>query len=298
MTPGLSLPAAAELTRTGDIWLFRGRSGPDRAIQTVTNAPVNHVGMALVLEDLPPLIWHAELGRSLVDVWTGQHHRGAQLHDLDAAVRHWHHRYQQRAWLRQLSPIVSRAQEDAALQMVAQLAGTPFPAAARLAGRWVAGRLRRHRSPRDDTMQTAYCAELVARGYQAMGLLPGDVSPSWYDPGRFWSGDHLLLLLGAELAEEIAASRCPFCSASVAASSARRSRSESELMRRCGLTLSPAGPGIGLESGADPGDPGCHRRPIRPLWKEPDRSLRSTDSGDPQWPQSMTRWPAKDWCAR
>src|SRR3712207_1710579 len=63
--------------------LFRsGASVADRAIRTLTNAPVNHVGMAVVLEDLPPLLWHAELGRSLPDVWTGAHQRGVQLHDL------------------------------------------------------------------------------------------------------------------------------------------------------------------------------------------------------------------------
>lgn len=45
-------------------------------MHAATNSPVNHVGMALVLDDLPPLIWHAELARSLVDHWSGDHHRG------------------------------------------------------------------------------------------------------------------------------------------------------------------------------------------------------------------------------
>ena len=72
-SPGLDLAAAVELTRTGDVWLFRGTSGPDRAIQALTNAPVNHVGMSVVLDDLPPLMWHAELGASLPDVWTSNH---------------------------------------------------------------------------------------------------------------------------------------------------------------------------------------------------------------------------------
>jgi hypothetical protein len=58
----ISLDQALDLTRTGDIWIFRGRSGPDRAIQTLTNSPVNHVGMSLVIEDMPRLMWHAELG--------------------------------------------------------------------------------------------------------------------------------------------------------------------------------------------------------------------------------------------
>jgi hypothetical protein len=33
--------------------------------------------MAVVLEDLPPLLRHAELGRSLPDVWTGRRPRNA-----------------------------------------------------------------------------------------------------------------------------------------------------------------------------------------------------------------------------
>src|SRR4051794_22968999 len=72
MREGLALGAAVDLTRTGDVWLFRGRSAADQAIRAVTNAPVNHVGMAVVLEDLPPLLWHAELGRSLPDAWTAE----------------------------------------------------------------------------------------------------------------------------------------------------------------------------------------------------------------------------------
>ncbi|MGH2841524.1 MAG: hypothetical protein ACRDKY_11950, partial [Solirubrobacteraceae bacterium] len=54
----LSLDEAVAAASTGDIWLFRGRSIADRAIQTVTNSPVNHVGMVVALDDLPPLLWH------------------------------------------------------------------------------------------------------------------------------------------------------------------------------------------------------------------------------------------------
>jgi hypothetical protein len=45
---------------------------------------------------------------------------------------------------------------------------------------------------------------VVALTYQAMGLLPDDRHPSWYDPGRFWSGDDLALEGGAALGGEIA----------------------------------------------------------------------------------------------
>ncbi len=194
----LTLDAAVDLTRTGDLWLFRGHSAADHAIRVVTNAPVNHVGMAVVLDDLPPLLWHAELGKGLVDVWTGSHHRGVQLHDLRAAVGLWCGRYQQRAWLRQLDAAVTSDMEGALLRTIAQLDGTPFPATAALAGRWARGRVRRSAPP-----EMTYCAEVVAATYAAMGLLDGRRPTNYYDPGRFWSGDDLELERGARLGEEI-----------------------------------------------------------------------------------------------
>jgi hypothetical protein len=206
----IGLDEAVELTRTGDIWLFRGDSAADRAIQLTTNSPINHVGMAIVIEDLPPLMWHAELGRSLPDVWSGNHQRGVQLHDLRDAVTVWAHRYGQRAWLRQLDHPVTRETEDAVLRTVARLDGTPFPSTARLASRWLRGRIPKFRQGgRELELETAYCAEVVAITYEEMGLLPAGRRPNWYDPGRFWSGDDLDLGRGAKLGEEIAVDVAP-----------------------------------------------------------------------------------------
>lgn len=203
----LTLDEAVDESRTGDLWVFRGRSVPDRAIQTMTNSPVNHVGMVIVVEDLPPMMWHAELGRSLPDLWSGGHQRGVQLHDLRAAVTVWGVRYGQRAWFRQLEPMATAAMEDAALRTVARLDGLPFPSTARLAGRWARGRVPQlRRPPRDRVLESAYCAEVVAVTYEAMGLLSTDRRSSWYDPGRFWSGHHLALLDGFTLGDEIAVS--------------------------------------------------------------------------------------------
>jgi hypothetical protein len=200
----INLDEAAELTRTGDLWLFHGRSAADRAIQVATNSPVNHVGMAVVIEDLPPLMWHAELGRSLPDLWSGTRHRGAQLHDLRSAVVVWATKYRQRAWLRQLHGQRTHDMDDAVLRTIARLDGTPFPTTARLASRWLRGRIRRKRGTRDTDLDTAYCAEIVAITYEAMGLLPRGRKPNWYDAGRFWSGDRLGLAGGAYLGTEIA----------------------------------------------------------------------------------------------
>jgi hypothetical protein len=199
----LTLDEAVDLTRSGDVWVFRGRSPADRAIQVLSNAPVNHVGMTVILDDLPPLMWHAELGRSLPDLWTGNHQRGVQLHDLRDAVRVWGDKYGQRAWLRQLQPAVTREMEDAILQTVARLDGTPFPSTARLAARWLGGRVPVPKRS-EAAAETAYCAEVLATTYQAMRLLPADVRPNAYDPGSFWSGDDLWLGGGYALGGEIA----------------------------------------------------------------------------------------------
>lgn len=207
----LSLDAAMDITRTGDIWIFRGRTPADRAIRTFTNAPVNHVGMAVALEDLPPLMWHAELARSLRCSWCGDNHPGVQLHDLRAAVTRWQRRYQQQAWLRQLTPEVDRDQEDALLQVIARDDGVSFPSTSRLIWRWLRGRSTRvkalvgRRAAPDPTRPTvAYCAEIVALTFEEMGLLPEAYPINWYDPGKFWSGDRLPLADGWQLGREIA----------------------------------------------------------------------------------------------
>lgn len=227
--PGVSLAEAVDFARTGDIWLFRGRSRADRAIRALTNAPVNHVAMAVVLDDLPPLLWHAELGKGVLDVWAGKHQRGVQLHDMRESVLQWTGRYGQVAWFRQLTPDVTREQEDAVLRTIARWDGTPFPGSATLTARWIRGRAGAMAEPRENARyfraqarkalrrgegapqrstpgmspREAYCAEVVAVTYQAMGLLNPRLPSLYYDPGVFWSGDELVLtppsLLGAEV---------------------------------------------------------------------------------------------------
>jgi hypothetical protein len=196
----LPLDEALAGASTGDIWLFRGRSLADLAIRAATNSPVNHVGMAVTLDDLPPLLWHAELGRSLPDVWTGTRHRGVQLHLLRDAVRTWRERYGQRAWVRQLEGPIQRHHEDRLLETIERYDGRPFPTTPGVARQWLTARVRR----RSSSLETVYCAELVATTYQHMGLLPARRPASWYDPGRFWSGDRIELVPPFVLGSEIA----------------------------------------------------------------------------------------------
>jgi hypothetical protein len=194
----LTLDEAVDIAGTGDIWLFRGRSAADLAIRALTNSPVNHVGMVVAIDDLPPLLWHAELGRSLPDVWTGRRQRGVQLHHLPDAVSTWNERYRQQAWVRQLTGPIERHHEDRLMEIIARFDGRAFPTAPGLIKHAATGRLRRTSS-----LETIYCAELVATTYQHMGLLPSRRPASWYDPGRFWSGDRLELVPPFALAGEI-----------------------------------------------------------------------------------------------
>lgn len=222
----MSLSRALDETRTGDIWLFRGRSGPDRAIQSMTNSPVNHVGMTVAIDDLPPLMWHAELGHKLTDMWSGTTQRGVQLHDAREAAEQWMIHYGQRCWLRQLTPNPTREQEDRMLRVIARMDGTPFPSTMRLTARWFRGRVpqpndmtrgipfvdKRFRARADRKkaaqleagLETAYCAETVAITYEEMGLLSTHKRSNWFDAGSFWSGDTLPLAEGYKLGDEIA----------------------------------------------------------------------------------------------
>jgi hypothetical protein len=225
VTGTISLDELLETTRTGDIWLFRGRSGPDRLIRTLTNSPVNHVGMTVAIDDLPPLMWHAELGNKLTDLWTGTNHRGVQLNDARESVEQWVHRYEQRCWFRQLTPFATREQEDNLLRVIARMDGTPFPSTARLTGRFFRSRFptvadwtrgipvvhdrvqesaqRKKEEERAVGLETAYCAETVAITYEEMGLMAANKDTNWFDPGSFWSGDTLPLATGYALGEEI-----------------------------------------------------------------------------------------------
>ena len=199
----MTLDEAVAVAATGDVWLFRGASVADFAIRTVTNAPVNHVGMVVALDDLPPLLWHAELGRSLPDVWTGEHQRGVQLHKLADAVTTWKHRYGQRGWVRQLEGTIEREHEDRLMEVIQQHDGRAVPDHAR-AGRPVG------QGPRPSPPAAVTGGDLLRRAgghhLPGMGLLPTERPPSWYDPGRFWSGDHLELVPPFSLGGEIAVS--------------------------------------------------------------------------------------------
>jgi hypothetical protein len=100
--------------------------------------------------------------------------------------------------VRLLDGTVERHHEDRLMEVIDRFDGRPFPSTLGLARQWLTGRLRRQSS-----LETIYCAELVATTYQHMGLLPSHRPASWYDPGTFWSGDDLGLVPPFSLGGEI-----------------------------------------------------------------------------------------------
>ena len=120
-----------------------------------------------------------------------------QLHDLREAVVQWAGRYGQQAWLRQLDVTVTADMEDPCCGPSRGSTARRSRRRPSWSGGWPAARPARRQA------ELAYCAEVVAATYAAMGLLGADRPTNYYDPGKFWSGDDLELLLGARLGEEI-----------------------------------------------------------------------------------------------
>src|ERR687896_663161 len=124
------------------------------------------------------------------------------VNHVGMVVKTWNDRYRQRAWVRQLEGAIERHHEDRLIEVIERFDGKPFPTTPGLVRQWATARLLR----RSSSLETVYCAELVATTYQHMGLLPSRRPASWYDPGRFWSGDRIELTppfaLGGELAVE------------------------------------------------------------------------------------------------
>ena len=83
-------------------------------------------------------------------------------------MRTWNERYNQRAWVRRLDGTMERRHEDRLMEVIERFDGRSFPTTVGLARSWLTGRVRRRQS----SLETIYCAELVATTYQHMGLLP------------------------------------------------------------------------------------------------------------------------------
>ena len=205
-----SLDEAVATAATGDLWLFRGRSLADRAIQAVTNSPVNHVGhgrrarrpaAAAVARRARPLA--ARRVERAAPARRPAAQAARRRDDLERALRP----ARVGAPARGDDRARARGPPDEGDRRASTAGRSPPRSVSRATGSTGA------RAPPRSSLEAVYCAELVATTYQHMGLLPSRRPASWYDPGRFWSGDRIELVppfaLGGEVAVATLRRRAP-----------------------------------------------------------------------------------------
>lgn len=181
---------------TGDVLLFHGASRRSRIIETASGSEFSHVAMIVRPKGQPPLLWHADPRAVTEDVVGDREHGGAQLNDLRAALAVMTSKeYGDTPFVRRLNVERTPEMDEAALQAVAAVDQTSFPSLLRFMKQWVLGKLRITTSGK-----RMECAEVLARTYQRMGLLPLEPPPNGYAP-RDFSEQHtkLDLLRGATL---------------------------------------------------------------------------------------------------
>jgi hypothetical protein len=187
--------------RTGDVLLFHGASRRSRIIEAASGSEFSHVGMIVRPKDgLPPLLWHADPRAVTDDVLGNREHAGAQLNDLSAALAVMtSSEYGDTPFVRQLTAERTPEMDEAALQAVVAVDQTSFPSLLNFMKQWVLGHL--HITTSGKRME---CAEVLARTYQRMGLLPPEPPPNGYAP-RDFSAQHskLHLLRGGALGPQV-----------------------------------------------------------------------------------------------
>jgi hypothetical protein len=187
--------------RTGDVFVFHGTSRLSRRVERATLSHYSHAAMVIRPDlDGPPLLWHTGPRPVNEDVSTHSRHGGAQLNDLrDTLALMATPRFGDTPFWRALEVERTPEFESAALQLVADLDGTPFGTMAKMAENWAIGQIHIPASDR-----TFFCAELVAHSYMKLGLLPAHPPQNAYSPHSF-SDEHgtLPLRFGASLASGV-----------------------------------------------------------------------------------------------
>ena len=168
--------------RTADVLVFHGVSIVSRAIERVTGSRYSHAAMIYRPDPQgPPMLWETGPDPIVEDPRTRSKHGGAQLGNLEEALRTMHRpAYGDTPYIRQLEFERTDDFERMATRVVEDLEGRPFPSMVQMMGDWLLGQF--HFVTTDKRM---YCAELVAATYMRLGLLPFDPPGNFYDPKDF-----------------------------------------------------------------------------------------------------------------
>jgi hypothetical protein len=186
--------------QTGDLLLFSGTSWQSWIIQQGTSGPFSHSAMIWRQGDGTPCLWEECEEQAGLDPITATLHSGAQLGDAVMVTREIVAAgdtpyYRRLIWNR---PATFDSQ---VWDIMRGLDGIPFPAYAELVSDYTAGHVWNIDTTSHHHM---FCSMLVAKTYQAAGLLGTEHPPNYYSPSSFSSvTNEVALQLGATFAPEI-----------------------------------------------------------------------------------------------
>lgn len=183
--------------RTGDIFLFSGKGWVSNIIKLFTFSNVSHVGMVIVdtQKYSEPMLWESTTLSNLKDYESGKPKAGVQL----VSVRERIATYNGTITLRRLRNVAFSQNEMQAFNtFYQQVKNHGYEAS-----KWELAASAMPIGNQSEDLSTIFCSELVAEGYQQLGMLPHNVPSNNYTPKDFTEQVNLKLLKGTLGAEEL-----------------------------------------------------------------------------------------------
>lgn len=184
--------------KTGDLILFHGVETVSKLIELVEWSFWSHIGMVVLpgdigLEGEEPLFWEATAsGDGIMDVLTGKpKESGPMLIPLAERIQvDLKQRYDTHFQVKYFNRSLTQSELQQLKRFIDQAHGRGFPTAEKLLTYYMEGRSFNMPAPDTD----AFCSELTAETFMAMGLLSSAYVPNGYAPDDFYKGNNLPLL--------------------------------------------------------------------------------------------------------
>jgi hypothetical protein len=189
--------------KTGDIVLFSGKSAVSNIIKLFSGGKWSHVGMVVIMEefDRMVLLWESTTLSNIPDIETRTATKGVQLVPMSQRIT----TYEGEVTIRLLNKAISDAMNQKLAEVRKELSRKPYERSQiellKAAYDGIGG------ASSGEDLSSLFSSELVAEGYQAMGLLPefpAGLPSNEYTPIDFSDRRQLKLLKGYTLAAEVA----------------------------------------------------------------------------------------------
>ncbi len=180
--------------KTGDMVLFSGKGIVSNFIKVFTSSPYSHVGMVVKIHEWDMvLLWESTTLSKIKDIRSGTVRQGVQLVPLSERVKS----YQGTMGVRFLNIQRTYLMDEALAKLRREVSGRPYEE----------NKLELFKSAYDffggkneEDLSSLFCSEMVAEGYQRMGLLeepPKGLPSNEYTPANL--ADYSLELLQGSL---------------------------------------------------------------------------------------------------